>query len=575
MTWFRLESFQRCQPDAGVLRLMTLTFTLSIFLSDIMRAADRTTLFVPVADLVTAALPDNAVFADQAFGNAKVEGWNAYVQLWKAHHNDPTNPILRRYLGLPLQGNTQIKHRPGRSAPRWLAWRGGSYAQFDTPHFVIYSRADDETSRAVIEDLERCYWVWTQMFFPLWEAHPQIARTFDELTPDQSIPEFLQGRSDRLGLGAKLRVVLFRDATEYRKTIDIPGVERSTGFYSDERQTTFLYGDKSGDKSGHVATRRHELVHQLFREATDSGLRRQMPGEDSDFWLIEGIAGYFESLHVGTGYATVGGWDSPRLQFARYRFFAGGDRLPMAELRKDGRLAAQQRPDIARWYAHAIAQTHRLLDGGDCGKRQWVYQQLAEQYRIGTTFEVDDNDPGDANSVLEFLSVNDDHLAANRAERKLTHLCLAGCSITPAGLAQITPSDQLSRLTLTGRSINVESVVRLIPNSKSIRQLSLEGTAIDSRISTFLNSAVNLAELDLSSTAADDSVVDAIGNATNLSTLWMTGTKVTDHSISVISEMPRLENIDLQRTGVTAAGIERLVKDRPKLNVNPLEIQEP
>ena len=133
-----------------------------------------------------------------------------------------------------------------------------------------------------------------------------------------------------------------------------------------------------------------------------------MPGEDSEFWLIEGIAGYFESLYVGNGYATVGGWDSPRLQFARYRFFAGGDRLPMSELRKDGRLTAQSRPDIARWYAHAIAQTHRLLDDGDCAKRRWVYGQLAEQYRIQTALKIDSSDAGDADSVLAFLSVDDD-----------------------------------------------------------------------------------------------------------------------------------------------------------------------
>ncbi len=324
-----------------------------------------------------------------------------------------------------------------------------------------------------------------------------------------------------------------------------------------------------------MATRRHELVHQLFREATGSGLRQQMPGEDSEFWLIEGIAGYFESLHFGNGYATVGGWDSPRLQFARFRFFVAGDRMPISELRKDGRLAAQSRSDIARWYAHAIAQTHHLLDGGNRKSRRWIYNQLASEYKITTKNFVEAEEPIDDDSILKFLSIDDSHLAENRVERTLTHLCLAGCKVTPDGLIHVPPSPELQRLTLSGRSIDVESVGRLLPDPRSIQQLSLEGTGIDSSIIDLLSDAANLLELDLSSTPMDDSIVSAIASAKSLNTLWMTGTKVTDRSITTIAKMPKLENVDLQRTAVTDTGIAKLRKSKPNLNVNPLEVQGP
>jgi hypothetical protein len=535
------------------------------------QTADRTTLLIPLAAKATSELPSNALFADAAFDSDGVPGWEAYIRLWKAHHGDPANPIIRRYLGLPLKEMAQVKQRPGRSAPRWLAWRGGSYSQFDTPHFVIYSRADAQTSRRVIEDLERCYWVWTQMFFPLWEAHNQVVATFADLSEDQSITEYLQNQSARLGTRPKLRIVLFRSADEYRQTIDIPGVERSTGFYSDEKKTTFLYAADTDD----AATRRHELVHQLFREATNSGLRRQMPAEDSGFWLIEGIAGYFESLHIGDGYATVGGWDSPRLQFARYRFFVTGDRMPMNELRRDGRLAVQRRSDIARWYAHAIAQTHRLLDAGNVAQRRWIYQTLADQYRVKTDMDIVEGGSEHATSLLDFLSVDDEHIAANQVERQLTHLCLSGCPVTPTGLNQIPPSMELHRLTLVGQSIDVDSVSQLVPNPKSIQQLSLEGTAIDSTIAQLLGATENLRELDLSSTAVDDSVIRSIERASHLTTLWMTGTRVSDQSIATIRNMTSLKNVDLQRTKVTEQGIARLKTLKPDLNVNPLEIQEP
>ena len=374
-----------------------------------------------------------------------------------------------------------------------------------------------------------------------------------------------------MSVSRRLRIVLFRDAAEYQQTIDIPGIERSTGFYSDERQTTFLYADDDDD----AATRRHELVHQLFREATNSQLRRSMPGERSDFWLVEGIAGYFESLHVDRDYATVGGWDSPRLQFARHRFFIGGDRMPMSQLRQDGRLAAQERSDIARWYAHAIAQTHRLLDGGMTVQRRWVYDRLAELYRVKTEKSHGAEEPSESDAIVKFLSIDDAHIARNPPQRRLTHLCLAGCRVTPAGLNHIPPARELQQLTLVGNSIGTESVKRLAANPDSIRQLSLERTGIDPSIADFLAQATELRELDLSATAVGDGVINAIGNAKQLTTLWMTGSKVTDQSIDVIANLPKLENVDLQQTSVSAAGIKKLKATKPGLSLNPLEIQGP
>jgi hypothetical protein len=39
--------------------------------------------------------------------------------------------------------------------------------------------------------------------------------------------------------------------------------------------------------------------------------------------------------------------------------------------------------------------------------------------------------------------------------------------------------------------------------------------------------------------------------------------------------MPALQSVDLQRTSVTDAGIERLKKHRPNLEINPLILQNP
>ncbi len=557
-------------------RWLALTACLGVIvlvgLSSPVPAADRTTLLIPLShDDEMAAIPPG-LYADEAFGDQASDGWQAYMRIWKAHYQDPSDPAIRRFLGLPLKTSFEARAKRGRSTLRSVGWRAGTYDQIDTPHFVIYSHAAEAPSKRVAEDLEQCYWVWTQMFFPLWEAGPQVTSALSTMSPEQPVKDFLRQQSGRITIRRKLRVVLFRDATEYQDTLrkQTPGIERSTGFYNNDQRTTYLYVADVDD----AATRRHEMVHQLFREATRSGLGRNMPGESQGFWLIEGIAGYFESLLVADDYATVGGWDSSRLQFARHRMLLGGDRLPLGELQSDGWKAAQQRQDIARWYAHAIAQTHHLLDGGKVTARQWVYRQLAERYKIKVTLPKADIDFDQIDGAIRgFLSIDDAHIADNPPLRPLQRLCLVGCDISEQGLSLIPPSPELRLLDLTRLPVGNDAVRRLLPVPSSLEQLTLEGTRIDSGLSDWLRRASKLRELDLSGTRVDDAAIESASAAAGLATLWMTQTNVSDQAIGTIAKMPELQSVDLQRTRVTDAAIARLRAARPNLDINPLELQ--
>jgi hypothetical protein len=545
-------------------------------------AADRTTLLVPLSaeapqrgsQLPVAGASSNAVYADQAIGDFADHGWRAYVQLWKAHQANPADESIRRFLGLPLTESFTWTARRGRSAPRTLRWAAGSYAQIDTPHFVVYSQAGEAASRQVVEDLERCYWIWTQLFFPLWEGAPQVRAALADLRPDQSVESFLENSSSRITIQRKLRVVLYRNASDYQQSLspDYPGVERSTGFYANDKQTIFLYAAEEDD----AATRRHELVHQLFREATRSGLGRDFPGESEGFWLIEGIAGYFESACLSERDATVGGWDCSRLQFARYRTLVLGDIMPMEELIRDGRPEAQQRSDIARWYAHAIAQTHRIMDGGDAEARAWIYAQLARLYRIGSKplFEIADEVVlQDAETRLRrFLDLTDDHLKSNPVRQPIKELVLAECRLQPETLSELPPSKNMRWLDLTRIPIDNTGVSRLVPDPSGMEQLRLEATRIDNGIKDWLKQTKRLVELDLSWTRIDDAVITAIDNRSDIAVLYLTGTQVTDDCIDAILQMPDLETVDLQRTRVTTEGLERLRKARPALQLNPLQL---
>ncbi|TWU00948.1 leucine-rich repeat domain-containing protein [Stieleria varia] len=544
------------------------------------RVFDRTACLLPLAadaqprDASTILNTPELRFADP------IPGWSNYLRVWRAHHADPTNADIRRFLTLPLStadGNTvAIRSIRGRSAPSWIGWRAGTYQQIDTPHLTVYSHADAASGRRVAEDLERCYWVWTQMFFPLWEASGQVTAALSGMPPDADVGEYLQNNPKRLTVRRKLRVVLFRDAAEYQQTLGqvIPGIERSTGFYNDERQTAFFFaGSIQDEHADDAATRRHEMVHQLFREATRSGLGGDMPGEQAGFWLVEGIAGYCESLHFGSHEATVGGWDSPRLQFARFRSLVNQDVMPIRELAADGRVAAQQRDDLARWYAHAIAQTHHLMDSSVTTNRQWLYRQLASLYRVRVELPGSDELPDVDAGFVRFLRVDDALLAANPVKRPLRQLCLAQCDVTGEGLATVPPSQQLNWLDLSRLPIDAHDVARILPAPTLLTQLSLEATRTDESIRDWLTQARRLEEVDLSFTRINDDVVDTLGASADLQVLWLTGCPITDRSISSIAKMKRLQSVDLQRTQVSEAGLDQLRRSRPDLNINPLTLR--
>lgn len=538
-------------------------------------SADRTTMLFPVdsAPTVDESIVDGPSlhFPDQALRGHSDPGWQAYLRVWKAHHHTPDDVETRRFLGLSLNRSSGLSSKRGRSAPSWLTWRAGSYDEIDTPHFIIYSQADAAYAAEIAADLERCYWTWTQMFFPLWEAHSQVSAALDGLKPDQTIAEFLQEHRGRITIRRKLKIVLFRDSNQYSYSLsgDVPGIERSTGFYSDARKTMCLYASENDD----AATRRHELVHQLFREATRSELGRGMPGEQSGFWLVEGIAGYFESMNITSDLATVGGWDSPRLQFARYRILVGGDFMSLDELSTDGRVAAQQREDLARWYAHAITHTHRLMDGGVARDRLWVYRELAKLYRIAVELPETDSQPSDTQQGMrDFLAVDDQHVIANPSTRTLESLCLAGCPITETGLTSIGARPELTWLDLSRLPVGNDAFQSLLPSPSKLEQLSAEATKIDSGIDSWLTKAARLRELDLSWTIVDDRVIGAVGSAKQLEVLWMTGTRITDASIDAITGMNELASVDVQRSLVTQAGIERL-REASSAEINPLELR--
>src|SRR5690606_30146311 len=90
-------------------------------------------------------------------------------------------------------------------------------------------------------------------------------------------------------------------------------------------------------------------------------------GAVNNFWIVEGIANYFESLNKGSdGKFTIGKADAGRLPAAVHRRLVDGYYIPLAELVALGKQDLQSRADLGPLYSQAAGVATFLMeyDGG-------------------------------------------------------------------------------------------------------------------------------------------------------------------------------------------------------------------
>ncbi len=219
----------------------------------------------------------------------------------------------------------------------------------ETEHYTIRTNHSLEAGVQLGRKLERLYRVWKQLFLHYFATDAQVAALFD-------------GRAR--GNGMRLprhQVVYFRDRQDYNQGLRaaFPNIEMSIGVYWEStRRAYFFAGEACDDR-----TLFHEATHQLFHEsrpvAPDVGAR-------SNFWIVEGIALYMESLHQEEDCHVLGGFDDLRMVAARYRLLHDDFYIPLSDLTAMGREELQTHPRIATLYSQAAGLTHFLIayDGG-------------------------------------------------------------------------------------------------------------------------------------------------------------------------------------------------------------------
>jgi hypothetical protein len=230
--------------------------------------------------------------------------------------------------------------------------------------------------------LETLYDVWRQVFVGYYAKPAQVQQWFATTESSTSRPEpavsgdptmkstpsagelSIAPSAASSGSHKLHQVVYFNDKQQYVDALKEaqPQIDMSIGFYSDNARTAYFFA--SDDP--YIGTLYHEATHQLFRETPPAAVD---PGRKNNFWIVEAIACYMESLsehQVLEGlpygsYITVGGENAGRVPAARKRFLDDHFYVPLRELAAYGMNDLQHDARLPSIYSQISGQAWFLM----------------------------------------------------------------------------------------------------------------------------------------------------------------------------------------------------------------------
>ena len=235
----------------------------------------------------------------------------------------------------------------------------------ETWHYEVSTNHSREIGAQLAEKLEEFHLVWQLLFIRYYATEAQVAALF----------------GDRSG-GAQVslprhRVVFFRTKEDYVVALKryFPNqIEGTLGVYVDRARTAFFF---LNEKDEDDRTLYHEATHQLFHEsrpvASPIGVR-------CNFWIVEGVALYMESLRRESGYYTLGGFDDQRMIAARHRLLKDDFYIPFQTLTSAGIAQLQANPNLPMVYSQMSGLTHFLIHGKEGSYRDALIEYLSAVY---------------------------------------------------------------------------------------------------------------------------------------------------------------------------------------------------
>lgn len=258
-------------------------------------------------------------------------------------------------------GDAGKERKPGREV-----W------QVRTDNFLVTSNDGQDAAARLAARLERLYQIWRQLFAGFSYSEREVQQLFaGERAPRERHRPF--------------RVFYHRDKQDYVIKLQRrqPRVAETLGIYFDGEREAHFFADNDDDRNDrNAATLNHEAVHQLFQETRPAA--RQV-GRDANFWIVEGIATYFETLREHRDpeaglYYTIGEASQGRLPAAKERLLVSGFYVPLDELTRLGKTPLQRYPELAKLYSQSAGLAAMLMDGAGGRYREPLVRYLTTVY---------------------------------------------------------------------------------------------------------------------------------------------------------------------------------------------------
>jgi hypothetical protein len=320
----------------------------------------------------------------------------------------------------------------------------------------------------------------------------------------------------------------------------VPGVEISSGYYSNPKNTSFFFFD--GEDSSVEDTWKHELTHQLFRESIGTGKNLKF-FENEFIWFDEGAATYAESLVDFGDFVTLGGFEARRMQYARVRLLLEGYQVPLTELNQLGRLGLQRRPDILRLYGQIAGQFDMLMNdqSGQNEPKLIALLQLLYRGKTVRTGKLEELLGASLDQLdqryRQYLIVDADRIARHlSAPSARTVLSFAKSELNDESYAAIGKCHNLNWLDLSGNRVSPQQI-GLLSDCKNLQQLILTQCGLEAGTLRALAELSKLEELDLSGSSVTDQQLLELQGQTNLRKITVKSTHLTPAGIAKLKQL--------------------------------------
>ena len=248
----------------------------------------------------------------------------------------------------------------------------------ETDHYEVTTNLSLRAGVELAQKLEAFYTVWSQCFAGYY------------LSPQSLEKRFLQ-TNDEPVTRKKFNVYYFRNRAEYDLALARiqPGISGKTlGVYLEKIKTAYFFApaaDNEEEKNLSQITIWHEATHQLFAERVAT---RKVSGLKNNFWIVEGIACFMETLHQEEQGWKLGGPMAGRLAAARIRLERDHFYIPFTEMVTFGARAMLSNPQYRTLYTQAAGQAAFLMTARHGKFRPTAIEYLRLIYRgrakIGT-----------------------------------------------------------------------------------------------------------------------------------------------------------------------------------------------